>query len=232
MQDRTLGDAEFDAFAETYDSDVRHSLYGLKPDYFTKVKAGFTIDLVDRHFGASAEVDALDIGCGIGNYHALLGRRFRTLTGTDVSRASLGRAAARNAGVDYRHYDGQRLPAPDQSFDVAFAICVMHHVPPRQWGSFAAEMKRVLKPGGLALVFEHNPANPLTRRIVDRCEFDRDAVLLGRRSTEQLLREAGLKHVRSRCILSVPSIGGRTRDIDLALGRLGLGAQYLATAEA
>lgn len=231
MQERTLGEAEFDAFADTYDSDVRHSLYGLKPDYFTRVKADFIVDLVNRRFGSSAELEALDVGCGIGNYHARLGGRFRALAGVDVSQASLSRAAARNGHVDYRHYDGRRLPFENQSFDLVFTICVMHHVPPAQWPAFASEMRRVLKPGGLALVFEHNPANPLTRRIVDRCEFDIDAVLLRRGETETLLAEAGLTNVRSRCILSIPSFGARTRELDFTIGRLGLGAQYVAMAE-
>jgi SAM-dependent methyltransferase len=232
MQERAREEAEFDAFAETYDSDVQHSLYGLKPDYFTKVKAHFMIDLVNRHFGTQRDLDALDVGCGIGNYHARLGGRFQRLTGADVSQASLRRAAARNGGVAYHHYDGRRLPYPDQSFDVVFTICVMHHVPPDQWGTFVLEMQRVLKSGGLALVFEHNPANPLTRRIVNRCEFDRDAVLLSVNETENLLAQAGLKNVRSRCILSMPSIGPRTRRLDFSVGRLGLGAQYVVTAEA
>lgn len=232
MQERTLNPAEFDTFAETYDSDVQHSLYGLKPDYFTNVKANFIIDLVNRHIGASTELDALDVGCGIGNYHSRLGECFRTLTGTDVSQASLNLAAARNEQIGYHHYDGQRLPFVERSFDVVFTICVMHHVPPAQWTDFASEMKRVLRPGGLALVFEHNPTNRLTRRIVDRCEFDRDAVLLKRRKTEALLVEAGLKNVRSRCILSIPSVGAWTRNLDYMVGRLGLGAQYVATAEA
>jgi len=230
MPEQARGQAEFDAFAETYDSDVQHSLYGLKPDYFTKVKADFTIDLVNAYFGVRSDLDALDVGCGIGNCHPHLGDRFRTLAGTDVSQASLNRAAARNDRVCYRHYHGRRLPFVDQSFDVVFATCVMHHVPPVRWDAFVAEMKRVLRVGGLALIFEHNPANPLTRKIVDRCEFDRDAVLLRRSEAEALLVDAGLENVRSRCILSIPSVGARTRRLDYMIGRLGLGAQYVAMA--
>ena len=39
-------------------------------------------------------------------------------------------------------------------------------------------MRRVVRPGGLLCIIEHNPFNPLTRLAVVRCEFDRDAVLL------------------------------------------------------
>jgi SAM-dependent methyltransferase len=102
----------------------------------------------------------------------------------------------------------------------------MHHVPPAQWPAFAAEMKRVVRPGGLAVVFEHNPFNPLTRRVVSNCEFDADAVLLRPKQTRALLADAGFRDLQSRSILSVPSFGKGTRAVDLALGRLPLGAQY------
>ena len=61
------------------------------------------------------------------------------------------------------------MPVPDASVDVVFAICVVHHVPPAHWGAFAAEMARVLRPGGVAAIFEHNPLNPVTRRVVSNC---------------------------------------------------------------
>ena len=54
----------------------------------------------------------------------------------------------------------------------------MHHVPPPQWTRFVAEMFRVIRTGGLALVFEHNPYNPATQYIVKTCDIDKDAVLL------------------------------------------------------
>ncbi len=81
-----------------------------------------------------------------------------------MSAACIQTARERNASVDYSVYDGQRLPYDDASFDFAYTICVMHHVPPAQWPAFAAEMRRVVKPGGMAAVFEHIPYNPLTRR--------------------------------------------------------------------
>ena len=35
---------------------------------------------------------------------------------------------------------------------------------------------------------KHNPLNPLTRLVVSRCEFDRDAVLLTAKAAKRLLR--------------------------------------------
>jgi SAM-dependent methyltransferase len=223
--------AQFDAHAATYADEVNRSIafVGLKVDYFTRVKANYALDLLTKHFGATESLTMLDVGCGTGGSHAMLAPRLTALSGTDVSAASVDEAERTNPGVRYQPYDGQRLPYPDASFDAAMTVCVMHHVPPAQWPAFAAEMRRVVRPGGLALVFEHNPLNPLTRRAVSNCEFDADAVLLGQRRTRTLLGGAGFADVRSRAILSIPSIGRRTRALDRALGHLSLGAQYVAS---
>lgn len=222
--------SEFDAYAGSYDDAVNRSLafLGAKVDYFTKVKAAYLLDLLGGHFGQTAGLNLLDVGCGVGNYHALVGGHIGSLAGTDLSAACLAEAATRNPGVAYQPYDGARLPYADNQFDAAVTICVMHHVPPAQWPAFAAEMKRVVRPGGLAIVFEHNPFNPLTRRVVNNCEFDADAVLLRPRQTRRLLAGAGFGEVRSRSILSIPSFGKVTRALDLTLGHLPLGAQYFA----
>jgi ubiquinone/menaquinone biosynthesis C-methylase UbiE len=87
------------------------------------------------------------------------------LTGIDVASTVVEEARAANPGVTYHDYDGDRLPYPDQSFDAAYTIAVMHHVPPPQWPAFLQEMRRVVRPGGLIVIFEHNPINPLTPHL-------------------------------------------------------------------
>jgi SAM-dependent methyltransferase len=228
LTDQPPARSQFDAYAGSYEAAVNRSLafLGAKVDFFTRVKADYLFDLLAEHFGETRNLDLLDVGCGVGNMHPLIGGRVATLTGCDVSAACLDEAARRNPLASYRHYEGSRLPFADGAFDAAMAVCVLHHVPPGQWASFAAEMRRVLKPGGLAVVFEHNPLNPLTRRVVSDCEFDRDAVLLRLNATRGLLAGAGFGEIRSRSILSIPSRGRFSRGLDLALGRLALGAQY------
>ena len=36
----------------------------------------------------------------------------------------------------------------------------------------------MLKNDGQLIIFEHNPLNPITRKIVKECEYDEDAILL------------------------------------------------------
>jgi SAM-dependent methyltransferase len=142
----------------------------------------------------------------------------------------IARAAAANPKATYRLYDGQRLPVEDASVDVAFAINVVHHVPPPQWGAFAAELARVLRPGGIAALFEHNPLNPLTRRVVSNCVFDEDAVLLRRRRAAGLLQCAGLAPAEDRYIAFLPFRSRFVGPVEALLRRVPLGAQYFVSA--
>ncbi|WNJ90046.1 class I SAM-dependent methyltransferase [Bosea sp. 685] len=224
----------FDSYKDTYSDavDASVSFTGLSTDFFTKVKADYIIDVTRARQGVPKELSALDVGCGVGNYHSLLSPHFKALSGVDISPACVETARGRNATVDYKVYDGVTLPYETGTFDVAFTICVMHHVPPSQWQGFAREMHRVLKPGGLALIFEHNPRNPLTMRAVNQCPFDADAVLMRSETTEALYREAGFKDIVSRYILSVPPANGLLRRVDQLFARLPFGGQYYVAATA
>jgi hypothetical protein len=99
-------------------------------------------------------------------------------------------------------------------------------LPPGNWAAFAAEMKRVVRPGGLVAVFEHNPLNPLTRVSVSRCPFDEDVTLLRAGTTARLMTEAGLQPVERRFFYFLPVRDVATSRIERALRGVPLGAQY------
>jgi SAM-dependent methyltransferase len=226
MTEKKPTEAEFDAYASSYKEHVDKALAfsGLKVDFFTKVKTNYIADIINKSFGG--EVDLLDVGCGIGNYHDTLRSHARTLTGIDLSEASIGLARANHPDVIYKTFDGITIPFAPGGFDMAIAICVFHHVAPAQRLELAKEIRRVIRPGGIFAIFEHNPNNPLTMRVVNRCEFDRDAVLLRSGEAEQLMRDAGFDTVSSRFILSIPTWNKFSRMIDVAMGAARLGAQY------
>jgi SAM-dependent methyltransferase len=175
-------------------------------------------------------VRALDVGCGVGITDWHLAGRFAELQGVDTSEHAVRRAAEINPSVPYRSYDGERLPYEDAHFDLAFSICVLHHVPVAERAGFAAELRRVVRPGGLVTVFDHNPLNPLTRLAVSRCDFDADAVLLTAGSAARLLRRAGLRPAERRYVIFFPFDRPRARALEGALRRLPAAAQYYVAA--
>jgi SAM-dependent methyltransferase len=223
-----VSDAEFDEYRETYRDEVQQSIDFIGQDhaFFVQVKTRYLIDLARRELGDPKTLRVLDVGCGTGETDAFLAGEFAALEGVDVSEGVVEKARERNPGVTYRAYDGEQLPYEDGSFDLAFTICVIHHVPPAQWRSFAQELARIVRPGGLLVVIEHNPFNPLTRLAVSRCEFDENAELLPRRRTRGLLRRAGLELRDSRYIIFFPWANPVLTRVESALRRVPLGAQY------
>jgi SAM-dependent methyltransferase len=221
--------SEFDRFRDTYEAQLDEVIRfsGQDRTFFTRAKTRGILDIVQRHLGAPRELSALDVGCGVGLTMSELVGEFRSVAGVDISAAMIERAKERTPEVDFRVYDGTQLPYGDASFDVAYTICVLHHVPLSSRSPFVAEMHRVLRPGGLVLIGEHNPWNPLTRLAVYRCAFDKDARLLHLNESEELLRSSGLDVVERRFILVAPFELPVVQRVERALSSVPLGAQYL-----
>lgn len=228
----TTGPALFDAYGDSYRDAVQSSIAfaGANLDHFTEVKAEHVLDLCRRHLGDPSRQRVLDVGCGVGVTDRLLVDHLGDLHGVDVSSAEVARAADDVPGATYQSYDGVRLPHPDGSFDLSFCINVIHHVPVAQWPSFVAELARVVRPGGLVAVFEHNRFNPLTRRAVAACEFDADATLVPRRRLRRLVQDAGLTPIESPYIVFLPFGGAAAFRVDRLLRAVPAGAQYYLAA--
>ena len=201
---------------------------GMEQGFFTAGKARRLLAALRRRGEDPSKMRLLDIGCGVGLIHPLIAPAFRETIGADIAVDALEAARDANPGVQYRFYANNRLPADDGAFDAASTICVLHHVPPAQWAAFIADAWRVLRPGGLFLVFEHNPWNPLTRLAVARCPFDYDAVLLSPRKLTRLLRAGGFEDVACEFLFFTPFAHPGVAAAEERLRWLPLGAQYVA----
>ncbi|MDX8500830.1 class I SAM-dependent methyltransferase [Mesorhizobium sp. VK4C] len=226
----------FDRYKSSYSEVVEGSIRfsGLQHDFFLRAKAELLRCLIveqDLRRG-KAGVRALDVGCGVGSLHPHLADVFDLLDGCDVSEESLARASRENPRVAYSTCTTSRLPYPDGMFDLTFASCVVHHVPPTSWLDFFREMRRVVRRGGLGCIIEHNPYNPLTRMAVLRCPFDKGAVLLSARKAASLLEQAGFRDVYYEHFLLLPSARPLARKLECALAGLPLGAQYACVGRA
>lgn len=219
---------EFDAYTANYNEKINKALSfsGLAIDFFARVKNEYLVDILNARLGGAGKVKLLDVGCGIANAHSQLVGRVGELSGIDVSIASIAVARQRNPGIRYEVFDSSHVPFDDRSLDAAFAVNVFHHVPVAQRSALVDDIHRVLRPGGLFAIFEHNPLNPVTKHVVDTCEFDKDAVLLKRRDSEALLRASGFSDVKTRYIFAVPAAGRLLREVDRLFSLLPLGAQY------
>jgi ubiquinone/menaquinone biosynthesis C-methylase UbiE len=93
--------------------------------------------------------EVLDVGCGNGfiahHLSAMLGTR---VVGIDVSDAS-------EAPIDYHRYDGAQFPLLDDSCDAVLLCYVLHHA--QNVSDVLAEMRRVLRAEGRAIIYEDIP---------------------------------------------------------------------------
>lgn len=221
--------AEFDRYAHDYVRLHRDSIRasGEEPGYFAANKA----DYVERHLRQAkvAPSAILDFGCGVGGLLGQLASRFpqAALHGVDVSEESVAMAREAHPAVSFGVIEGDSIPLADASVDVAIAACVFHHIAVAERAGWARALRRVLKPGGTLFVFEHNPLNPLTQKVVRDCPFDEDAILLGAGETTGLFRDAGFTGIARDYIVFFPNLLSALRPLEPRMGKLPIGAQYV-----
>jgi ubiquinone/menaquinone biosynthesis C-methylase UbiE len=105
----------------------------------------------------------LDIGCGTGIFATRLDQQLALggVVGCDLSAGMLAEAAARSRRVGWVRGDSARLPVRDGAFDAVVCTQAFHFFDqPAAW----AEFRRVLAPGGQALVGMINPRTEIGSR--------------------------------------------------------------------
>jgi SAM-dependent methyltransferase len=99
---------------------------------------------------------ALDVGCGTGQEAVYLARAGLSVIAVDSSRPALElareRAAAAGVELDLREGSAFDLPVADGSIDLALDRGCLHGIEPEERPEYAAEIARVLAPGGLFLL--------------------------------------------------------------------------------
>jgi SAM-dependent methyltransferase len=231
-----VDEAEFDKFAAEYRAmhAANIKLSGEDPEYFAEYKViDLAAELARSERAAAAPPRIMDFGAGIG-YSVPFFRKHlpaARLTCLDVSRKSLDIGAATHGRLaEFTHFDGARIPFEVNAFDVALASCVFHHIPHGEHVALLGEIRRVLKPGGLLLVFEHNPLNPLTRHAVNTCEFDEHAELIRAPAMRRRAQAAGFAAADVRYRIFFPHFLRGLRPFEPMLAWLPLGAQYYVRA--
>jgi SAM-dependent methyltransferase len=216
---------KFDSYARSYDELHAESIAasGESTEYFALHKIGCLARL-----GTPTGAPILDYGCGIGNLTEQLVKSYREVHGFDPSRASL-KVCQQRAPGSVLHEESAAVP--DGYFATAVLSGVLHHVRPHERIELLRTVHQKLAPGGRVVIFEHNPLNPLTRRAVDTCPFDDDAILLYPSELPRLLSVAGFRRVDLDYVVFFPKPLAFLRPLEPALRRVFLGAQTMTVGE-
>jgi SAM-dependent methyltransferase len=216
---------DFDQYAGRYEAILaaQTNFFDGDSNYFARYK----IELAQKIVGCVDKV--LDFGCGIGRSMPHLREIFpdADIVGCDPSAESL--AIAREQNPTCRFMSTDEL-GPDSKFDLVLASCVFHHIPPQDRQMAIRYCYSRLNEGGHFIIFEHNPINPVTRRLVKNCPFDADAVLLSMRETVARMRNEHLNVKESSYCLFFPQPLAALRPFEKYLRWLPMGGQYFVCA--
>jgi SAM-dependent methyltransferase len=117
-----------------------------------------------ERLGPLAGRRVLDYGCGHGMASVVLAHRGANVTAMDLSAGYLAEACRRSAAnaavIETVQADAHQLPFPAAAFDCVWGNAVLHHLDLRIAG---VELRRVLRPGGVAVFCEPWGENPLLR---------------------------------------------------------------------
>lgn len=220
--------AEFDRFADAYAAQHAENIAitGEGPEYFAEYKVADMAKHAKLHSLDPKTI--LDFGAGIGNSVPYFTRYFpkSKQIAADVSSKSLEILRTRFKGAAETVLITDRIPLPDESVDYAFTACVFHHIPEKEHLHWLTEVRRVVRPGGMFVLFEHNPLNPLTVRAVNTCPFDENAVLIRSHEMRKRFIGAGWQSPRKEFRIFFPAFLKQMRPIEPGLKWLPFGGQY------
>lgn len=107
-----------------------------------------------------------DLGCGSGVFTDVLHRRGYRCTGIDISPKLITIAQTKFTDIEFAEGDVEHLPFPENSFDGVLLSGLVHHLPDPS--CCAAEVYRILRPGGKFFAFDPNRMNPFMYLYRDR----------------------------------------------------------------
>jgi SAM-dependent methyltransferase len=133
-----------------------------------------------------------DLGCGPGHVAGYLRERGATIFGIDFSPRMVDVARGLQPDIEFRVEDMRRMSAPDASLAGAVLFYSIVHLDSTELRPFFQEVRRVLMPGGLALVSFHVGEGVLHRDELFGAEVCLDFRFHDPGSVTQALRSADL----------------------------------------
>jgi 2-polyprenyl-3-methyl-5-hydroxy-6-metoxy-1,4-benzoquinol methylase len=136
----------------------------------------------------------LDFGCGHGMAAVTMARLGAYVTAFDLSNGyvaeAISRARANRVEASFVVADAHQLPFPDQSFDRIWGCAILHHL---DLAIAAPEIKRILRPNGIAVFSEPWDGNRLLQWARQRLAYPEKE----RTADEQPLGAAHLRQLES-----------------------------------
>ena len=173
-------------------------------------------------------INFLDYGCGTGNlcenFHYYFPKAH--FFGVDISSEMVNEARKKyhSRGT---FYEINSLEWKNKSYDLIFSAGVFHHILPQFQSDIIKKLSNLMSDSGRLIIWEHNPFNPVTRKIVKECPFDKDAILISPKKIKNLLIQNSLYSVKIIYTSFFPKYLNFLFYLERYLEHFPLGAQYV-----
>lgn len=118
---------------------------------------------------SSKKLKYIDIGCGSGNKTYKISKKIGLLNkntyGADIEKWGPYKQDKLNHKFNFVKIKGNKINTGTDYYDLATCILMLHHV--NDLDDFLKEIKRILKPGGILIMIEHNIYDDYDHLILD-----------------------------------------------------------------
>jgi trans-aconitate methyltransferase len=168
----------------------------------------------------------------VGNLYGQVAQFFpkAEYTGVDPSKDSVIKARSRFQNkAAFQEYESHEWESC--RYDLIFSAGVFHHIPHIEHAKIIKKLSSLLNPGGKLVIWEHNPLNPVTQKIVRDCPIDEDAVLVSSKNIKKHFERVSLSNIKISYTSFFPQFLSTLNFMDPYIGWIPLGGQYLVTGQ-
>lgn len=207
--------------------------------YYVQVKSMHLLKKAEEFYGSLKNIDCVDLGCGTAETEEYFQDKFRHIFCCDYSPGMLEYASKKNLkNVTFKLCQSECLPFDSGSVDIVLMYGLIHHIDTgEKIVQIFKEVNRILKKGGIVVVYDFNPFNPVARYIVRNCPIDSGVNLDGYkksafpttfylRELTEVLKNTGFMISKKEFLLFFPKIFSFLLPLEPFLARIPLGGMY------
>ncbi len=150
---------------------------------------------------AENKKSAFDIGCGSGQFSALLAKftGVNKIKGIEISETLVRNAKQVNEefssakNIQFSYFDGKEIPSDVSEYELVYMIDVFHHIPPAMQNSFMQQLYNKMSPGSTLVFKDINAGSPLVifNKLHDLIFSKETGKEISFEAAEKLLKECG-----------------------------------------
>jgi SAM-dependent methyltransferase len=152
---------------------------------------------------ATNKTAAFDLGCGSGQFCALLAHYtdVRDIMGIEISETLIRNALelncefAHSKSMKFQYFDGKTIPDEIGNYDVVYMIDVFHHVDPSHQRPLLQQLHRKMSPASTLVFKDINGSSPLVvfNKVHDLIFSGEIGNEISDKAARKLLEETGFK---------------------------------------